>query len=160
MRKLLPLLLFGLLSVGTAVAEDVLRLHLTDGQTVTFALSDEPQLSMSADSMSVTLSAITFRYAHQDVRYLDYDYDRDNAVGIGAATADEAGVQAQFANGSLRVSGLSAGSLLRLFGMGGQLVRSLRAGSDGTAEVSLEGLPRGTYLLGDGRKVNVKFQKH
>lgn len=154
------LFLFTLLPVCAANAEDVLRLHLTDGQSATFALSDEPRLSMSADSMVVTLSTATFCYAHCDVRYLDYEYDHDEAVGIDAAVADEAEVRVRISNGSLRVSGLAAGGALQLFGMGGQLVRSLRTGNDGAVEVSLDGLPQGTYILSDGGKVNVKFQKH
>lgn len=160
-RKFLLSLFLVLLPAYIAVAEDVLRLHLTDGSTMTFVLSDIPEITITVDSMEVTLATTTVTFAHNDLCYLDYGNDGKGSVGIGGLTTDsEATPNVYFSNERLRVTGLKSGCSVYLYNTSGQIVDTSKADTNGCVDFSLNRISKGVYIFSDGNKINMKFAKH
>ena len=65
------------LLLGTAMASNVLVLHLKDGSSQSYVLlTDEPRISVVGDNIVVTTNTTESSYAMTDVSYFNYDFNK------------------------------------------------------------------------------------
>ena len=141
------------LLLGTAMASNVLVLHLKDGSSQSYVLlTDEPRISVVGDNIVVTTNSTESSYAMTDVSYFNYE---SQATGItGKNNADGM----KFNGDAILFSGLPAGCKIYLYATGGQLLMTETADADGCATVNLTSLQTGVYII-KANNIATKFTK-
>ncbi len=145
----LVLLLLAVVAWQTAMADEggaCLQVNQKDGSSVTFALNTLPTITHDEGNFIVSSGAETvFSVALDEVdgyEYLDVVLSGINNVENSNPSS------ATLQNGRALVSGLKAGSQVGVYTVGGQMVSSVAASSDGRAEVDLNSLKGGqVYIL-------------
>lgn len=155
MKKILSLLAGCLLTVAAAHASNTLELHLTNGQTISYVLlQEQPVLSFQGDSIVVTTSSSKSYYDMHDVSY--FNYNTSTPTNIDETTTNK-GMQR---NGNrLSFDGLPAGSAVTVFDTAGQLYLQTKADGQGHAELSLDELANGVYVV-KAYHISTKINKH
>lgn len=108
------------------------------GETI-LELSTNPVITFTSESMVVTNDFTTITIPFDNV---DSYVVSDGATGISMPKAAP-----QYVNGHVMFSNLPAGSPVDVFTIDGRLVSRLSADSSGNADVSLDALPKGTYII-------------
>lgn len=143
-----------LLGAATALASNVLVIHLTDGTTYSYILIDEePVISFQGEQIVVTASSRTLQFNMQAVTY--FNYETTDATDIDEGISPN-GMQM---NGDRLVfNGLPAGCPIYIYGVGGQLYLKMEADADGNAIVDLSSLNTGVYIV-KANEISTKITK-
>ena len=155
MKKfILSLVSLFLLGAATAMASNVLVIHLTSGETYSYILLDEaPVISFQGDQIVVTASSRTLQFSMQAVTY--FNYENSDATGI----EEEISPNGMEMNGDRLVfNGLPAGCPIYIYGVGGQLYLKMEADADGNAIVDLTSLSTGVYIV-KANEISTKITK-
>jgi hypothetical protein len=139
-----------LASAGVAMAQNVLTVHLGNNEAVEFALSDEPNVTATGDSVVIKSRSVEVAYAMADIAYLDYS---NSTTGLNTTKSGESDIQ-RIGN-TLIMHGQNAGEAVNVYTIDGKLVNSVKVDAQGKAVVSLETLAAGVYVV----KANGKSTK-
>lgn len=143
-----------LLGTATAMASNVLVIHLTSGETYRYILLEEtPTISFQGDQIVVEASSGDVSFNMQAVTF--FNYETQDATGIEEEISQE-GMQM---NGDrLAFNGLPAGCPIYIYGVGGQLYLKMAADADGNAVVDLTSLNKGVYIV-KANEISTKITK-
>ena len=142
-NKQMKLRLFLLLmSVATlsAYADDArIVIKQKSGNETVLDLATDPVITFSGEDMVITSSLTTITIPLDDVdSYEAYD----EVTGICPLTDAP-----QFSNGHVVFSGLAGGAEARVYSADGRLMSRHAADTSGYVAVSLDSLPKGTYVI-------------
>ena len=115
-----------------AAAQQTLNLYPTTSGIVSFAFTEEPKVTFpSAEVIKVTTETVTVEFPFSEVEKVTFS---DEAVSVETITVRE--------EGDLSVA---------IYDLSGKLVRKY-ASREGAATVDLSRLPKGTYVIKDGKR--------
>ena len=160
MKKTLLALALFLLSASTYASEKkVLSIFMTDGTSVSFYLSEQPTVKFVGNDVKVvsaTEEAIVARTQVERFAFLDkmptaiedIEVDDDKSMHDNLEISKEA----------VSISGLTGNGLVRLFTLKGKQLLTTTPDGEGNANISLESLPAGIYLI-NYNNTTIKFIK-
>lgn len=160
MKKiLLTFACFLFLFSAHAGERSVLSVLMKDGTNVCFYLSEQPVVRFVGGDVKIVSTAqeaTVLRTLVDHFKFLDkMPTDIDNPeVGDNEFTRDNVEIR----DNAVSVSGLLAQGVVRLFSIKGQLLASVVADDNGRADLSLESLPVGIYLI-HYNEATIKFIK-
>lgn len=135
-RLLLLLLLFS----AASYADDAkITIKQKSGNETILKLSTNPIITFSGETMVVTNEFITIIVPLDDI---DSYVVKDGTTGIEQPIAEHL-----FANGHVIFHGLPTGTPIYVYALDGRKVSMIMADYSGKADVSLEQLPKGTYII-------------
>ena len=109
------------------------------GDVTKLELSTHPTITFSWGNMVVSSDVISFSIPLDNI---DSYTVSNETTGIPAVTT-----KPQFSRGHVVFSGLSKGAPVNVYSIDGKSVDKLVADDSGVADVSLESLPKGTYII-------------
>ncbi len=145
MRKitLLLALLFTFLAGMKAADVQYLVISLTDGTNAEMALADEPVITFSGDELKVAVGGVEkVTAAMSDV--VDYHF---TTTPTGIEQAKDGESSSRFALGHVYISNAMTAEVVRVYTADGRLVMSERVSTNGTADINLNGLDKGLYII-------------
>lgn len=137
--KLKSILFLLLIAVGSYADEAKITIKQKSGNETILQLSTNPVITFEGEDMVITndFSRIFVPLADIDAYTVN-----DGTAGISPVTS-----KPQFAKGHVVFSGLPKGSSVNVYSLEGKCVVKQKADSSGYADVSLESLPKGTYVV-------------
>lgn len=154
-RRLLCLLsLFFLFSAIPVMAEHVLVIELQNGTTQSFVLSKKPVITFNGSKLYVNSQDASFDEERSNVK--DFHFVLFDA--IEDVTENEMRFVRLGTN--VQIQGLKEGDKpIRVFDMAGRATSALITTNGSQAEVILEGLPKGIYIINIGNKQSIKVTR-
>lgn len=146
MRKLrysLVTLLLAFLS-ASATADNVkyLVIDLTDGSQTVVALADQPSITCQAGELKVTVAGEDKLTAALDqVRHYAFSAEVPTSIQSFAMPSS------RFELGHVYLSNVEQNETVRVFSASGRLVKSVRIGDNGTADIDLTDQGKGLYIV-------------
>ena len=139
-----------LLSAGTISAAAANYVKVTDkaGAATTFALSEKPTVTFTADKLVLKAGSQTVEYPLADMVTFEF---ADQPTGINTAGGEETHAVFSFSSSSVRGEGLKPGSRVEVYTVNGQLVSSARVSQSGSVEVPLNG-QTGVFIVKSSNK--------
>jgi len=134
---ILILSLLGTLSTFAVDARIVIKQK--SGNMTVLGLSSNPSITFSGEAMVVTSNLTTITIPLADVD--DYTVNNETA-GIEPVKA-----ASQYTNGHVVFYGLARGAEARVYTADGRLVSRHPADASGHADISLDSLPKGLYVI-------------
>lgn len=156
MRKLYTLAIAALLSLTSlsAHAADYVTVSGNDGSKVSFALSETPMVTFTAENLVITAGSQTVEYPRTDYRIFTLT-DDNQTTAIDKVDSDGSNVIFSFADG-IHGEGLKSGSRVVVYSINGQMVGSASASAGGSVDIPLQG--NGIYIVKSAAKT-FKFIK-
>lgn len=146
MKRILLLLLtsFVLLTFSQVVhaEEPQLQIWLSDGQTVSIKLNEEPVTTYSDGQLIIKTTKTTITYPLEQVKKYTYTHLAD-----GVSTLPSMKISFSVNGETLFFNGLNPDTRIAVYSASGQLVRSLNAGQQKNVKVSVSNLPTGVYVV-------------
>ena len=143
MKKLL-LILF-LLSFGLSIQAEInLYVWKKDGSKVAFALSEEPKVTFSENSLMINSTTVTVSYDLEDMA--KFTYEDSESQGIRNIENDKES-SFKFDGEMLLFLSLKAGSKVAIHNLGGVLVFSRTIDAAGDYSFPLIHLDKGVYVV-------------
>lgn len=144
----------GTVSVLHAEGEgQMLVLYRKNGQKIVYNLEDEPNIRFQAGKLVIMTDRLRAEYVLGDVVSYRFEGDMD---AISAPHAQGSGFEQK--GDEIVVYGLPSGEPVMLYSPAGTLIAQKKAGSDGTASMTLAGQPKGVYVVTVGDE-SIKFLK-
>ncbi len=129
-----------LLFVVSSYADDAkITIKQKSGNETILQLSTNPVITFEGEDLVITNDFTRIQVPLDDV---DTYIVSDGTMGIPPVTA-----KPQFSKGHVVFSGLTKGSPVFVYSVDGKCVSSQKADNSGIVDISLESLPRGTYVV-------------
>jgi len=147
---LLPILIS--LATLSAFADDArLVIKQKSGNETVVQLAFNPVITFSSEDMIVSSDLTTIYIPLSDMdHYKVYD---------GTSSIRPLKDAPKFANGHVVFSGLVEGTVARVYNVDGRLVGQQSADASGHADISLERLPKGVYIVSTPNNSSIKIVK-
>ncbi len=144
MKKQILSLLMLAVGATSASADDVsLNLMMKDRTVHSFLLSQEPEITIANDVLTIKTGTQTATYNLYEVK--EYSFG-DPTTGISAVEASQ--VNAERQGDQLVISGLKDAVGVSIYNIAGQQVpATVISASAGSVTLSLAALPTGTYIV-------------
>ena len=145
------MLLFALLSLFTmmsAAEKNAIRVYEADGNSIAYLLSARPTVTFSGDELVLKADDVEVAYPLTPSVRFEFaeapEEEEEEVVGIQGAqqeplfkiTADE-----------IDISHIRPNSIVSIYNLSGQVVKSGRADSEGRIIMNSLNLPKGTYIV-------------
>ena len=139
MKKQILLFLLALLPM-LAIADDAqIVIKQKGGNETVLKLSTNPVITFEGENMVVASDVIQISIPLNDID--------DYVVSDGTTAIEPVTAQPQFTRGHVIFSGMAAGSPVYIHTLDGKLVAKQAADASGKADVSMENLPKGAYII-------------
>ena len=138
MKKQLLLLVMLLLPM-LADADAQIVIKQKGGNETVLKLSTNPVITFEGENMVVASDVIQISIPLGDID--------DYVVNEGTTTIEPVTTQPQYSRGHVIFSGVAAGSPVYIHTLDGKVVGKQAADASGKADVSLENLPKGAYII-------------
>ncbi len=149
------MLLIATLGAGAqSQSKDAMVVETKGGERVEFYFDQKPEMTFQDEYVNIAAGEQTVQYAMADVTRVYFQ----EGTGTGVSSAKAESVRFFFGGDQLRAEGLTPGTQVSVYTVGGTLAAKAGAGSDGTATLSTAGLSKGVYLV-KANKVSYKFVK-
>ena len=109
------------------------------GNETTLELSTNPVITFSGEDLVITNDYTTISIPLDDIDKYEVT---DGTTGIEPKT-----IEPLFSNGHVIFNGIPMGCPIHIYALDGRMVSQVKAGSSGRAEVSLEDLPKGAFII-------------
>lgn len=133
---------------------DVVRVTPSTGSYTDFKLSGHPVLTIGDEHFTMTTD--------DNKEGIEFDASLDHSftfiADAGVESIGNDGAMVSLNGNTLSLSGFPANSPVRIYTAGGVLVSEMIVGADGSAEISLDDLQHGVYLL-NSSQIQFKFSK-
>lgn len=147
LNRLLAITVLALAPVFTAYADEStnLYLHTKTGEKIGFSFAGTPKITFNRSNALVIKSATTemmvkgFSTVHK-ITFGD-------AAGHADVVTDTKGVITPGENNTITLSGFADNTLVTVYNLNGQILRTLRTIPEGTTEISLNVYGKGTYII-------------
>lgn len=135
-------LLLSLLFFATWSYADEARIVIKQksGNETTLELSTHPVITFEGEEMVITNDFTRISFPLDDVD--NYTATNGTATGIAPAKANP-----QIMDGRIIFSGISQGTLVYVYSFDGRIVHKQTTDAFGKAEIFLNSLPKGTYII-------------
>jgi len=146
---------------GETVDEFTLWYTLDIGGTVSYKLSEKPQVRLLGEETTVTSSRGVATFLTKDIWKFTLSVGSSDPVGIEetfAPVQTEAQPSISRESDALVFSGCRPGEPVVVYTTGGRLVSQYRIGDDGSLTLSLSSLGQGLYIVKAG-SANIKIMK-
>lgn len=156
-KSLLILTLFFLtLSVSTRAEQfaESIVLKLKNGETISFALDEQPKLTFSQGNLILSSNTYESIYKLSDIEGYQIKYSDTNSV---PSIIEGEQVLRQEA-GCIYISGLKSQTAVKVYSTGGVVVCSTIANTDGSATIDLSAQQSGVYVISYGAN-SIKITK-
>ena len=135
----------------------VMRVTLTDGTIDTYIVADHLNVDLDADSVYVSTIDISFAY---EVGVVESYTFADITTGIEEVlnSDNEEGIVFKYVDGkTVVIRGCKPNSLIQVYSLSGQKQKVEMAKYENGADVSLQSLPTGTYIVSvkNGKSIKV-----
>ena len=142
MKVLFSVILF-LFSVASYSQEkEILLVRMNDGTTLNFFLKEKPLLTFDSEKVMISAQEATASLSRADVSGFHFVSEAQTAVGSAVAS------NALALNGeNFSVTGLEAGTVVKVYSVKGVNVLSVVADASGTAVASLAKFEQGMYVI-------------
>lgn len=148
MKKVL-LIIFIVSSLVTQARESTsLLVYCKDGSFVTYVLSEEPKVSMLADSLLITTDGVSVSYPLSEMWKFSFDKS-DELDCVNDVLVDE--LCYSYSSESIVFSGLPERSYVRVYAIDGRLLHSSRIDTE-SYRYSLSSLSSGVYVIEVNKK--------
>lgn len=145
--------------VGLAADEisHVMRVTLTDGSVDTYIVADGLSVELDEEFVHVSTREVYFKYEVGQVG--NYTFE-DIATGVEEVLEEgsEEGVTFQYVDGkTVVIRGISSDSAVQVYSLSGQKQQVEMTKYENGADVSLQSLPAGTYIVSikNGKSIKV-----
>lgn len=146
-QKILSLILFALCTVAASAGVEratTLCIENSKGEVVQFPLAESPKMTFKSTFIVVQASATkVFRF--KDVKQV---YFTDDATGIDEVAGGE---EIDNRYNTVTLSKFAANIPVRVYTTGGMIVKQAATDGEGTLQISIDDLPRGTYIVKAGK---------
>ena len=138
MKKLL-LLLFLFVATATYADDAQIVIKQKSGNETILKLSTNPVITFEGEKMVVASDVIQISIPIDDIA--------DYSVSDGTTSIEPVSAQPLYTRGHVIFSGIAAGSPVYVHTLDGKVVGKQAADASGKADVSLENLPKGAYII-------------
>lgn len=135
-----------------------LVVHTTSGQADGYAFADRPEVRISGQLFNVSAASRTVAYPAANIERFTID---DHYTAQGVATSMDAprenipvvddSPRLHLTPGTVNLSGLRPGSIVRVSDVSGRLAITTTADADGSLSISTEPLRPGVYVVSTGK---------
>ena len=139
MKYPLILILSLLGTLSTFAVDASIVIMQKSGNKMVLDLSSNPSITFSGETMVITSNLTTITIPLADI---DNYTVNDETAGIKPVT-----MEPQYTNGHVVFQGLAQGAEARVYTADGRLVSRHPADTSGHADVSLDSLPKGSYII-------------
>lgn len=155
MKKLLLLCLVFAAHITSAATDRLLVVWTTGGEKVSFALSANPQITFSNQTLCIKTDSQSQNF---EIAQVAQYYFEDNATAIAKPQFGELRIS-QTGNEQITVEGLQPSAAVRLYAVDGREMPDRITRSEGSIVISLLSLPKGVYFISTDNKQNLKIYK-
>lgn len=124
-------------------ADVLLNVNLSIGSTVVIPFAQEPEITFSGTTMTVSSLTSSTTYKFSKVKNITYSTGEAPA-GINDIIA-KAGMQ--LSNGIAVINGLNAKDAVNIYNAGGQLLKTLNAETSGVVVIDASQFPEGILII-------------
>ena len=117
------------LSLASAFAQNTLNIHQKSGGVVSYAFSEKPVVTYTADGIHLSTSKVEVDYPLSNLEKFTFEDGETDAVE------------------SVKAEGIAGD--VRIYSINGVLVKTVKQ-SEGSASFSTADLPKGTYIIKNG----------
>ncbi len=154
-KRVLALSVVAMASTFGAFAADTtdgVFISFTDGSdALQLKFESEPQISMTNGGLVVTTTKLgkelTFEFSDVEKMYFGLVTDETTSGVTETEVAKKASVVFAYADGVVKVSGLSNGETVRVVALNGTVYKSVKATAEGTAEFNIDNAQVGVYIV-------------
>lgn len=119
-------------------AANYVKITDSTGQSVTFALSEKPKVTITATNLAITTASDTLYYPL--TQYRKFELTDNETTSISTPTeANGNNIVVRLGQGNLLFEGLEPGSGVTAYTIDGSLAGSTKASSNGNATLNLNG---------------------
>lgn len=119
-------------------AANYVKITDSTGQSVTFALSEKPKVTITATNLAITTANDTLYYPL--TQYRKFELTDNETTAISTPTGSNGNnIVVKMGQGTLLFEGLKPGSGVAVYNVGGSLTGSAKASSNGNATLNLNG---------------------
>lgn len=119
-------------------AANYVKITDSTGQSVTFALSEKPKVTITATNLAITTANDTLYYPL--TQYRKFELTDNETTAISTPTeSNGSNIVVKMGQGTLLFEGLKPGSGVAVYNVGGSLTGSAKASSNGNATLNLNG---------------------
>lgn len=148
------LTLLALLFSTAVMAQHELIIELNNGSTHSFVLADKPVVTFEGSKIKVVSSRLSLEKERSEVK--DFHFVMVDAIDNVADNE----VRVVLLGTNVKIYGLSESDKpIRVFDLNGRVAPALITTNGSQAEVILEGLPKGIYIVKIGNKHTIKVTK-
>ena len=142
------MLLFALLSLFTmmsAAEKNAIRVYEADGNSIAYLLSARPTVTFSGDELVLKADDVEVAYPlTPSVRFEFAEAPEEEVVGIQGAQQEPL---FKITANEIDISHIRPNSIVSIYNLSGQIVKSERADSKGRIIMNSLNLPKGTYIV-------------
>lgn len=142
-------------------ANYIMRVTLQDGTVDEYRVADHPFVSFDKDLTIVKTQSLSAEYATDNVK--EYTFVESTSTGIEEKKADpkeEVNISIQFTDGeNVLIQGIAPEASIRVLSLDGRTQNARITPMAGGANVSLQALPSGIYLISINNKKSFKVLK-
>jgi hypothetical protein len=139
MKKQLLLFLLMLLPMLASADEAQIVIKQKSGNETILKLSTNPVITFEGENMVVASDVIQISIPMGDID--------DYVVSDGTTAIEPVATQPLYSRGHVIFSGVAAGSSVYIHTLDGKVVGKQVADASGKADISLENLPKGAYII-------------
>lgn len=157
-RKALVFALLAYMAVPMVFAaeeKECLVVHLKDNSTVSYFLEDTPVVTYVGTDVHIESADLQANHAIADVVMLNFEMKEKIKDAV-----DKVECRITIENNMVIIEGLNAGIKVSLFDIQGRILRSLNVGADGVAEMNIDSLNAGIYVVATSDGRSFKVLKH
>lgn len=158
MKKCLIVLLIALVQLGAkAATAEALIVKFKDNSSVQFILNESPKIKFVSDSIAISSSTLTGKYAYDGIRNLHFE--NVEITSVKSTKVEENTLRViMTARNEYTLNGLNPTDKVLVYSISGQVVSTLKP-TNSNVKVSLEGLSSGTYIINAAGKHAFKVVK-
>jgi hypothetical protein len=139
MKKEILLFVLMLLPMVASADDAQIVIKQKSGNETVLKLSTNPVITFEGERMVVASDVIQISIPLDDID--------DYVVSDGTTAIEPVATQPQYTRGHVIFSGIAAGSPVFIHTLDGKVVAKQAADASGKADVSLENLPKGAYII-------------
>ena len=138
-----------LLPTSMRASEQLLVLTQTNGSVTKFALTDDPVITYKGNDVIVTCGENVLQTSMADIT--DIGFKKEETTGIEETVAASES-KTTFSFGQAGFEGLQPGERVLVYSMDGKVISAIKADADGRAQVDMNDLQTGVYILRTAKK--------
>lgn len=131
---------------GGGEAGDHVVIESTNGETVSFLLSEDPHFKFNGQTVTVTTAEVTIDYQAEEIARVYLTKDGPSGIDISELPAKKDG-KLSIEAGHIVITGLQAGEPASVYQLTGVLAATKKADQEGRLVISIDDLPAKVCII-------------